>query len=111
MALQITRYARLQRQVGLQLKPALTGSWKRRSIGVLSLLGGFFLGSNLTTYYLDQIGQRPLVVLALVLLIEFTVRLRTRVVAQPWPVTWLVLDNLRLGLLYAVVLEAYKLGS
>lgn len=111
MVLQLTRYERLQRHVGHQLKPVLVGPWKRRSIGVLALLTGFFLGSNLTTYYLEKIGQRPLVVLALVLLIEITVRLRTRVVARPWPLSWLVLDNLRLGLLYAVVLEAYKLGS
>jgi hypothetical protein len=39
------------------------------------------------------------------------VRLRTRIVQGRPPLGWLVLDNLRIGLVYAVVLEAFKLGS
>ena len=111
MALQLTRYERLQRQLGHQIRPAFVGPWRRRSIGALALLFGFFIGSNFTTYYLEKIGQRPLVVLAMVLVIELAVRLRTRVEADPWPLKWLAIDNLRLGIVYAVVLEAYKLGS
>jgi len=111
MVVQLTRYERVQRQLARQLQPALVDPWKRRSLAALALLFGFFLGSNLTTYYLEQIGQRPLVVLALVLLIEITVRVRTRVSKEPWPLAWVLLDNLRIGVLYAVVLEAFKLGS
>jgi len=29
----------------------------------------------------------------------------------PSPLPWLALDNLRIGTIYAVVLEAFKLGS
>ncbi|EAU73870.1 DUF565 domain-containing protein [Synechococcus sp. RS9916] len=111
MVLQRTRYERLQRQLGDQVQPVVDGPWKRRSLGALSLLLGFFLGSNLTTYYLEKIGQRPVVVLVLVLLIEVVVRMRTRVQSAPWPLGWVLLDNLRIGVVYAVVLEAYKLGS
>lgn len=111
MALQLTRYERLQRQLGHQIRPALIGPWRRRSIGALALLVGFFVGSNFTTYYLEKIGQRPLVVLGLVIAIELAVRMRSRVVADPWPLKWLAIDNLRLGVVYAVVLEAFKLGS
>ena len=111
MVLQRTRYERLQRQLGDQVQPVVHCPWRRRSLGALSLLLGLFLGSNLTSYYLEKIGQRPLVVLALVLLIEVTVRLRTRVQAPSWPLAWVLLDNLRIGAVYAMVLEAYKLGS
>lgn len=111
MAPQLTRYARLQERFGSHLLQTFVGPWRRRSVGVLSLLIGFFLGNNLTAYYLQKIGQRPLVVFVLVLLIEVLVRLRTRVTAEPWPLPWLALDNLRLGVVYAVVLEAFKLGS
>jgi hypothetical protein len=31
--------------------------------------------------------------------------------SDPWPLPWLALDNLRIGTIYAVVLEAFKLGS
>jgi len=52
-----------------------------------------------------------LVVLSVVVLLEMVVRLRTRIVQGRPPLGWLVLDNLRIGLVYAVVLEAFKLGS
>ena len=32
-------------------------------------------------------------------------------VAERTPLGWLLLDNLRIGLVYALVLEAFKLGS
>lgn len=108
---QLTRYERLQERLGNHVLLSFVGPWRRRSVGLLTLLIGFFLGNNLTSYYLVTIGQRPLVVLALVALIELMVRLRTHVTQDPWPLPWLALDNLRIGVVYAVVLEAYKLGS
>ena len=57
------------------------------------------------------IRDSPLVVLSVVLLLELVVRIRTRVVQGGPALGWLVLDNLRIGLVYAVVLEAFKLGS
>lgn len=108
---QLTRYERLQERLGNHVLLSFVGPWRRRSVGVLTLLIGFFLGNNLTSYYLQKIGQRPLVVFGLVAMIEVMVRLRTRVQAEPWPLAWLALDNLRIGVVYAVVLEAYKLGS
>ena len=55
--------------------------------------------------------QRQLGDLVLVLLLELLIRLRSRWVNGPVPLPWLMLDNLRLGFVYAVVLEAFKLGS
>lgn len=45
------------------------------------------------------------------LLIELVVRVRTRLVADRPPLPWLLLDNARIGLVYGLVLEAFKLGS
>ena len=87
------------------------GSWRRRSIGLISLLSGFYIGSNVTVYFLEKTGKRPLVVLVMVLVIELLIRSRTRVKAIPWPLPWLAIDNIRIGTVYAVVLEAFKLGS
>ncbi|MGC6482430.1 MAG: DUF565 domain-containing protein [Synechococcus sp.] len=111
MVLQRTRFERLQRHLGDQIQPAVHGPWRRRSVEALVLLLGFVLGNNLSTYYLEKLGQRPFVALALVLLIELTVRCRTRVTTTPWPLAWRLVDNLRVGVLYAVVFEAYKVGS
>jgi hypothetical protein len=51
-------------------------------------------------------------VLTLVLFMELLVRLRTRAVrTEETPLLWVMLDNLRLGVTYAAVLEAFKLGT
>ena len=96
---QITRFDRLQRRFGDLLLSGLRGSWRRRSLVVLALLLGFYGGQNVTALWL------------LVLAIELMVRLRSRMVAERTPLGWLLLDNLRIGLVYALVLEAFKLGS
>lgn len=111
LPLQRTRFDRLQRRLGDQLLGGVRGSWRRRSLSVLALLLGFYGGENVTALWLERVGQRPVVVLTLVLLLEVVVRVRTRVVREQPGLGWVIADNLRLGLVYAVVLEAFKLGS
>ncbi|MBL6801077.1 MAG: DUF565 domain-containing protein [Synechococcus sp. BS307-5m-G37] len=112
MTLHVTRYDRLQRRVGAHLSQALVGPWRRRSVGLLALLFGFIVGSNVTMYWFQKSGQeRPIAVLMMVAVLEVLVRLRSRVRMEPWPLGWLALDNLRIGTVYAVVFEAFKLGS
>jgi hypothetical protein len=111
LPLQRTRFDGVQRRAGDLLLGGFRGSWRRRSLAVLALLLGFSAGENITALWLEQVGQRPVVVLLLVLLLELMVRVRTRVVGERPGLGWIVADNLRLGLVYAVVLEAFKLGS
>ena len=111
LPLQRTRFDRVQRRFGDLLVGGFRGSWRRRSAGVLALLLGFFAGQNITALWLERIGQRPVVVFALLVIVELLVRLRTRFVADRVPLVWVLLDNLRIGLVFAVVLEAFKLGS
>jgi len=111
LPLQRTRLDGLQRRIGTLVFGGFQGSWRRRSLAVLALLVGFYGGQNVTALWLARIGQRPVVVLLLVLLLEMVVRLRTRLAGNRPAFGWVIADNLRLGLLYAVVLEAFKLGS
>jgi hypothetical protein len=111
LPLQPTRFDGLQRRLGGFLLGGFRGSWRRRSLAVLALLLGFYAGENITALWLERVGQRPLVVLLLVLLLELVVRLRTRLVGGRPGLGWILTDNLRLGVVYAVVLEAFKLGS
>ena len=111
LPLQSTRFDRLQRRIGDGLLGWLRGSWRNRSLALLTLLLGFYAGQNLTAMWLARIGLRPVVVLSLVLLIELVVRLRSRWVVERANLGWQLADNLRLGLVYALVLEAFKLGS
>jgi hypothetical protein len=111
LPLQRTRLDRLQRSFGDLVLGGFRGSWRRRSAGVLALLLGFYGGQNITALWLARVGFRPVVVLVLLVILEVLVRLRTRLVVDRAPLVWVVLDNLRIGLVFAVVLEAFKLGS
>ena len=111
LPLQSTRFNGLQRRIGTLVFGGFRGSWRRRSLAVLALLVGFYGGQNMTAFWLASIGQRPVVVLVLVELLELVVRLRTRLSGDRVPLGWVIADNLRVGLVYSVVLEAFKLGS
>ena len=111
MKYQKTRFGYFEDSVLSLISKTLAGGWKARSISFLSILIGFYLGSNLTAYYLQKIGQRPLVVLALVLIIELIIRLRSRYKSFKLPFGIIIIDNLRIGLVYSIILEAFKLGS
>jgi hypothetical protein len=110
---QRTRYAAFERRLGRSLLGQLRRSWRHASLALLSLLIGYFLCQNLISLLLVRVpGGRPAVVLTLVLSMELLVRLRTRVArSEEKPLLWVMLDNLRLGVTYAAVLEAFKLGT
>ena len=111
--LQQTRFAALEKRLAASLPGRLRESWRSASLALLALLLGYYAGQNaLTLLILRLPGGRPLLVLVLVLLTELLVRLRTRLVGTAErPLGWLLLDNLRIGATYALVLEAFKLGS
>ena len=109
---QRTRFQRFSERLTAVVLGNWRGNRRHRSAVLLALLVGFYAGSNLTTYLLIFVpGGRPALVLALVVLLELIVRLRGRLVSQTPGLPWVITDNLRIGFVYAVVLEAFKLGS
>lgn len=114
---QPTRFERFAAALATSLFGPFRGSWRRRSALMLALLLGFYTGGNITAFVVVRFpGGRPSFVLALVLLLELVVRLRTRVLpplpdGRQAPFGWMVADNLRLGFVYSVVLEAFKVGT
>lgn len=112
LPLQRTRFNQALEQLGALLLGSLRGNWRHRSTLLLALLLGFYAGSNLTSFVLMRMpGGRPMAVLLMVLLVELIVRVRGRMVKAAPSLGWMVVDNLRLGLVYSVVLEAFKLGT
>ena len=61
--------------------------------------------------FLEETGKRAFVVMIMVITIEILVRLRSLVKSKKWPIYWLAIDNIRIGSIYSVVFEAFKLGS
>tara|TARA_Y100001968_G_C19277675_1_gene677605 strand:+ start:510 stop:797 length:288 start_codon:yes stop_codon:yes gene_type:complete len=93
------------------LSTSLVGPWKTRSLGILSLLLGYYIGSNLTVFFFERTGNRILIVISMVILIELLIRLRSKMSLFLKPYFLILIDNIRIGSVYAVVLEAFKLGS
>jgi hypothetical protein len=63
-------------------------------------------------YWFQKVDQqRPFVVFYMVIVIELLIRGRSYVKQEPWPLSWLALDNIRIGAVFSVVFEAFKLGS
>ena len=42
------------------LNNSLIGPWSSRSVGLLSVLIGFYLASTITAYYLEELGLNPI---------------------------------------------------
>ncbi|MGB1416336.1 MAG: DUF565 domain-containing protein [Synechococcus sp.] len=108
---QRTRLAAVERTLAEQWSPLLQGPWGSRAWTLLAILGGFFMASNLLEHVGEWLGIRTLSALALLVICELMVRARDRVHQQPLPLPWQCLDLFRLGLIYGVVLEAFKVGS
>lgn len=112
LPVQQTRFQAVLSRTGLGLLGQLRHSWRAGSFSMLALLMGYYLTQNLTVLLLQRVpGGRPMVVLAMVLVIELAVRLRSLQPRQEPPLAWVLVDNLRIGATYAVVLEAFKLGT
>ncbi|MEB3257725.1 MAG: DUF565 domain-containing protein [Cyanobacteriota bacterium] len=109
---QQTRLQLVLDQLGRNLKAQIGTRWATASAALLALLAGIFLGENLSAILLWKLtGGRPILVLGMVVIYEVLVRLRSRVVSDVPPLGWVVIDNLRIGVVFALVLEAFKLGS
>jgi hypothetical protein len=103
----------MERRLGSALLGQVRRSWRSGSLALLALLVGYFLAQNLIALLMIRLpGGRPAVVLTIVLVTEVLVRLRTRLArGEERPLAWVLVDNLRIGAIYAVVLEAFKLGT
>jgi hypothetical protein len=109
---QQTRLEKVLDQLGRNLRAQIGTRWATASTALLALLGGIFLGENLSAILLWKLtGGRPILVLGMVVVYEVLVRLRTRAVSDVPSLGWVVIDNLRMGVVFALVLEAFKLGS
>ena len=112
LPVQRTRLEKLQSRLGTAAVGLMSRSWRIGSFALLALLAGFYGGQNLSGFLLFRFpGGRPTVVLILVLGCEVAIRLRGRLVRGEPPLGWVLADNLRIGFVYAVALEAFKLGT
>ena len=109
--MQETRFNRFIKLLRFSLFDFVSGSWRNRSINALSILSGFYLTNNLISYFLDQNTNSVVIILLLVLIYEFIIRFRQMNISFANNFFFKILNGFRIGSTFALVLEAFKLGS
>ena len=88
----------------------LSDTWNTKSIGIISVLTGYFLFANFLTKFISEGKNELIMVPIIIIFIEIIIRIKPSSNSKFY-FLWTVVDKLRIGAIYAVILEAFKLGS
>ena len=108
--MQKTKFSRINDQFNNLLFGFLSSSWKSKSINIISVLFGYFLFANFVTKFISEGKNELIMVPIIILIIEFIIRIRPSQNSSLFNL-WSIFDKVRIGATYAVILEAFKLGS
>ena len=108
--MQNTNFSRIFDQSNNIIFGFISSTWRSKSISLISILTGYFLFANFITKFISE-GKNELVMVPIIILfIEFIIRIKPSSKSRNFKF-WLVIDKVRIGSTYAVILEAFKLGS
>ena len=108
--MQKTNFSRITYQLNNLFFGFLSDTWRSKSIGLISVLTGYFLFANFLTKFISE-GKNELIMVPLIILfVEIIIRIKPSSSSKYYDL-WSVVDKLRIGAMYAVILEAFKLGS
>ena len=108
--MQKTKFSNINEQFNKLLFGFLSSSWKSKSVNIISLLTGYFLFANFITKFISEGKNELVMVPIIILIIEIIIRLRPSSSSNLFNL-WSIVDKVRIGATYAVILEAFKLGS
>ena len=108
--MQKTKFSRINDQFNIFLFGFLSSSWKSKSINILSVLTGYFLFANFVTKFISEGRNELIMVPIIILIIELIIRIKPSKSSSLF-MLWSIVDKVRIGATYAVILEAFKLGS
>ena len=108
--MQKTNFSRITLQLNNLLFGFLSDTWRSKSIGLISVLSGYFLFANFLTKFISEGKNELIMVPIIIVFIEIIIRIKPSSRSKFYDL-WSVVDKLRIGAIYAVILEAFKLGS
>ena len=108
--MQKTKFSKINDQLNNLLFGFLSSSWKSKSINIISVLTGYFLFANFVTKFISEGRNELIMVPIIILIIEIIIRVKPSQSSSLYSI-WSIVDKLRIGATYAVILEAFKLGS
>ncbi len=108
--MQKTRFSLLLKKIADVLFGFFNLSWKDKSINLISFLIGYFLFANFITKFITEGKNELIMVPVIIVIIELIIRSKPKSTSSFYYL-WSIIDKLRIGATYALVLEAFKLGS
>ena len=109
--MQKTKFKKLVDSLLKILHPLISYSWGTRSILILSLLLGFYFTNSLISFLLDKSVNTIILSITILLIMEILIRSSLIYNLPRMSVIAKSINNLRIGSTYALILEAFKLGS
>ena len=108
--MQKTRFTVFYDSLNLVFLGFLKSSWKDKSLNLLSILFGYFLFANFITKFISEGKNELLMIPVIIIIFEVIIRMKPPRNSNTYLV-WMLLDKIRIGAVYALILEAFKLGS
>ena len=108
--MQKTNFSRITYQLNKLVFGFLSDTWRAKSIGLISVLAGYFLFANFLTKFISEGKNELIMVPIIIVFIEIIIRIKPSSSSRFY-YAWTVVDKLRIGAIYAIILEAFKLGS
>ena len=108
--MQKTNFSRITYQLNNLIFGFLSDTWRAKSVGLISVLTGYFLFANFGTKFISEGKHELIMVPIIIVFIELIIRVKPST-SSNFYYLWSVVNKLRIGAVYAVILEAFKLGS
>ena len=108
--MQKTNFSKITNKLNNLFFGFLSDSWRSKSISLISVLTGYFLFANFLTKFISEGKNELIMVPIIIVFIEIIIRIKPDASSKLYYL-WTVVDKLRIGAIYAVILEAFKLGS
>ena len=108
--MQKTNFSRITYRLNNLFFGFLSDTWRIKSIGLISVLTGYFLFANFLTKFISEGKNELIMVPIIIVFIEIIIRIKPSSNSRFYDL-WSVVDKIRIGAIYAVILEAFKLGS
>ena len=93
------------------LNNIITDSWSKRSILLLSLLFGFYFTNSFLSFLLDKSVNTIFLAILILLIMELSIRSSLISNNSKFYIILISINYFRIGSTYALILEAFKLGS
>jgi len=109
--MQKTKFRRFLDELNQIINSIVTDSWSKRSALLISLLSGFYFTNSLLSFLLDKSVNTILIAILILITMELLIRLKQITNLFKISLIMITVNNFRIGSTYALILEAYKLGS